>query len=106
MAYQYVDHIIEEEGPCNLNGDEQPMKIEPLNQINCFDLNVDGGDEEVDLNTGGNDEGVNIENIIDLKFDGGDKGVNIEPSKQTKSFDLNSGGGDDANNPNSGSLPL
>ncbi|KAM7487414.1 hypothetical protein LguiB_024898 [Lonicera macranthoides] len=63
------DHIIEEEGPCNLNDDKQHMKIESLTPIKCIDLNADG-DEEVDLNVGGNDEGVKIENIIDLNFDG------------------------------------
>ncbi|KAM7472711.1 hypothetical protein LguiA_010894 [Lonicera macranthoides] len=86
LAYQFVDHIVEEEGPCNLNGDEQPMKIDSLTPIKCIDLNADGGDDVVDLNA-----------------DGSEDGVNIEPSSETKNFDLYSDGGDDADNIVSGS---
>ncbi|KAM7510855.1 hypothetical protein LguiB_009730 [Lonicera macranthoides] len=120
LAYQY------KEGPSNLNGDEQPMKIGYLTPIKCIDHNVDCGDELVNLNADGGDgsdegvkieniidlnfegsDGVNIENFIDLNFDGGsDERVNIKPSSQTKSFDLNSDSGDDADNIISGSLTL
>ncbi|KAM7523166.1 hypothetical protein LguiA_013068 [Lonicera macranthoides] len=126
LAYQYIDHIIEEKGPCNLNGDEQPMKLDSLIPIKCINVNADGGDEVVDLNADGgdrSDEGVNIENIIDLNFDGGDKvniesfinlnvdggsdeRVNKEPSSQTNSFDLNFDSGDDADNTIFGSPAL
>ncbi|KAM7528724.1 hypothetical protein LguiB_032134 [Lonicera macranthoides] len=115
LAYQYVDHIIEEKGPCNLNGDEQPMKLDSLTPIKCINVNADGGhrsDERVnieniiDLNFDGGNK-VNIENFINLNVDGGsDEGVNIEPLSQTNSFDLNSDGGDDADNTIFGSPAL
>ncbi|KAM7507545.1 hypothetical protein LguiA_017998 [Lonicera macranthoides] len=105
--------LVVKEGPSNLNGDEQPMKIGYLTPIKCIDHNVDCGDELVNLNADGGDgsdegvkveniidlnfegsDGVNIENFIDLNFDGGsDERVNIKPSSQTKSFDLNSDSG-------------
>lgn len=62
------------------------MEINSLNQINYFNLNDDGGNEKVDLNSDGDDEGVIVESSIKIK-----------------NFDLNFGGGDDADNPNSDS---
>ncbi|KAM7516520.1 hypothetical protein LguiA_006103 [Lonicera macranthoides] len=111
LAYQFVDHIVEENGPSNVNGDGQHMKID-LTPNKCIDLNADGGDGSdegvkieniVDLNFDGDDE-VNIENFIDLNFNGdSDEKVNVKPSSQAKSFDLNS---DDDDNTTSGSPAL
>ncbi|KAM7472718.1 hypothetical protein LguiA_010901 [Lonicera macranthoides] len=83
----------EEEAHCNLNSDDQPMKIEALTPIKCIDLNAGGCDKGLYRNAGGSDKGLNIENIIDLNIDNGDEGVNIE-----NFIDLNSDSGDDGIN--------